>query len=302
MQLLNDLAIGRGALWLVGLREVYRFDTDQKTVVAAIPLPGAGAVGRAVTVGEGGIWVAYWGRSGGPSLGVLRIDPDSSRVVADIVVRRQVFEWPSAVLYVSDGMVWVASTTGQRPDLQIARIDPRINQAHVVASPGGALRAPLVGHGSLWALRGPFDLVRVSLETMQPLATISVDPNPTPAAIGTDAVWLISQSASALLRIEPKTNRVVNRLTIARRLGACREPVVTEHDVWLTCTEDASASGGWLARMDPRTGEMRVVTESWPFPAKPVVGEGAVWYIFGQRSGRQSQWFLHWIGAPREKQ
>ena len=100
-----SLAVGAGAIWVLAPTSLWRFDPTTKRSIASVPLGRHSVEDSSVETGEGAVWVAS--RDGT----LLRVDPDSQRVV-EIPLGRPVYladRWDA--LAVGEGSVWVAITT-----------------------------------------------------------------------------------------------------------------------------------------------------------------------------------------------
>jgi virginiamycin B lyase len=100
--------------------------------------------------------------------------------------------------------------------------------------------------------------VAASAGVPEVLAKIQTGQKPCEAALGLGSIWVANDADGTLVRIDPKRNRVVQRIRVAR--GIC--PVtVAGGKVWV-----ASYRSGLVYRVDPRKG--RVVSRSrvgrWP--------------------------------------
>jgi DNA-binding beta-propeller fold protein YncE len=112
------VGFGYGSAWVLNM------ESNSLSVIRAgsnkaqtIPLPlGAGDAALGLAVGAGGVWVVS--RDGD----VVRVDPDSGRVVARIPARTH----PEELLDVSVGshLVWVTN----RAEGSVWKIDPRTNR------------------------------------------------------------------------------------------------------------------------------------------------------------------------------
>jgi DNA-binding beta-propeller fold protein YncE len=99
-----SLAVGAGAIWVSAPTSLWRIDPTTKRYMGSVPL-GHSAEDSSVATGEGAVWVAS--RDGT----LLRVDPDSQRVV-EIPLGRPVYladRWDA--LAVGAGSVWLAITT-----------------------------------------------------------------------------------------------------------------------------------------------------------------------------------------------
>ena len=98
------LAVGAGAIWVLAPTSLWRIDSTTKRYMGSVPLYHS-AEDSSVATGEGAVWVAS--RDGT----LLRVDPDSQRVV-EIPLGRPAYladRWDA--LAVGEGSVWVAITT-----------------------------------------------------------------------------------------------------------------------------------------------------------------------------------------------
>jgi streptogramin lyase len=98
-----QLAVGAGSIWVSAPTSLWRIDPTTKRYRPSVPL-GHSAEDSSVATGEGAVWVAT--RDGT----VLRVDPNSHRVV-EIPLGRAVYladRWDA--LAVGEGSVWVAVT------------------------------------------------------------------------------------------------------------------------------------------------------------------------------------------------
>ena len=133
---MRDMAIGEGALWVVGDvadRRVFKVDLRTGRILHATQLPFAP---RSIAVGEGGVWVT------GPIDDVLsRLDPGTGQVVRTIHVPRG-----AAGVAVGGGSVWIASAL----DGSVSRIDPRSLDIVKTIPVAGAPSELTFGLGRVW--------------------------------------------------------------------------------------------------------------------------------------------------------
>jgi len=133
---MRDMAIGSGALWIVGDpadRRVFRVDPLSGRIRGITRLPFAP---RSIAVGEGGVWV-----TGSIDDVVGRIDPATGRLTATISV-------PHGAGGVGAGFggVWVASAL----DHSVSRIDPQSGEVVETVPIDGSPREVAVGAGGVW--------------------------------------------------------------------------------------------------------------------------------------------------------
>jgi streptogramin lyase len=111
-------------------------------------------------------------------------------------------------------------------------------------------------------------LVAALLVTPHLVATIPTGKAPCGAAAGFGAVWVATDTAGTLTRIEPRTNRVIRRVAVGE--GAC-SVATGAGAVWVVNYRSST-----LARVDPRTLRSRSVrVGAGPFDV--LVAYGRVW-------------------------
>ena len=133
---MRDMAIGSGALWIVGDpadRRVFRVEPLSGRILGITRLPFAP---RSIAVGEGGIWV-----TGSIDDVVGRIDPASGRLTDTISVPRG-----ASGVGAGFGGVWVASAL----DHSVSRIDPQSGKVVETVPIDGSPREVAVGAGGVW--------------------------------------------------------------------------------------------------------------------------------------------------------
>jgi TolB protein len=171
-----------------------------------------------VAVGEGGVWVSTID-------GVVRIDPATGAVVAEIAIGEPPFEC-SFDLAVGFGSVW--ATRGCEGGTEVVRIDPGSNE--VVA------RVPLeqaycveVGEGAVWATASGAGLVvRIYAASNEVVETIAVDAGSGPGgigclAVGAGGVWVTrGGDRDSLVRIDPSPTGSSPRSTSRIRITGTR--------------------------------------------------------------------------------
>jgi virginiamycin B lyase len=205
-----SLSAGFGSVWvpLCGSTSgVARVDVATAAVAATVPVKVAGAEGR-TAIAVGSLWVISSQR------GVLsRVDPDTNAPIAETYVA----EGAEAVVAGEDGL-WV--TSGRSSTL--TRVNPHNNEVVEIIKVGANPGPLAVGEGGVWTLnRGDggngtsaATVSRVDPKTNKVVATISVGELGAPAEIaaGEGAVW-ISAPGVPITRIDPRTNRAVQRFT-----------------------------------------------------------------------------------------
>jgi len=220
-----------GSLWvpLCEAGRVARVDLKAGNVSASAPLPvttPSGSIAAAV----GSVWLATEAKGV-----VSRVDPDTNAPVAEAYVARN----PSAII-ATDEAVWVTSEEG---DL-LTRIDPHTNAVVATVKVGPRPGRLALSEGAVWILnRGDGSVSRVDGKTNKVITSVAIgaDVAAGDIAAGEGSVW-ISAPGVPIVRIDPVTNRVVQRFT-----GAGGGAIVIAHgSVWVA----AGPSITW--RVDPR--------------------------------------------------
>jgi virginiamycin B lyase len=240
------LAAGAGAVWLTGGSEIYRLDPQTARTIAKIAVPQQPCEGSAV--GFGALWTATCVKPGlaridpatnrvsrhvplaipdelggeasiGAGAGgvwlvvdapecttcrVARVDPRSMSVVARIPVKTG-----AADVRVGLGAVWVTNPENNL----VQKIDPRRNRVMQTTTVGGGPRFPGIGEGGVFTFnRIDGSITRVDPRTGEKVTTIPADLAGEIAEVttGGGSVW-VRASGTLLSRIDPHTNRVVER-------------------------------------------------------------------------------------------
>jgi virginiamycin B lyase len=214
------VAAGAGALWVVDYDAGILRELDPQDGHQLDEIPGVGLHAEAIAATPGAVWIASIGpwtadRHGfsptGPGI-VTRVDPRTDRIVARIEVGRG----PGAIA-VADGALWVTSFRGRRPEFSVTQIDTTGNRVVGVVRLHRLLGGVTTGAGHVWVVN-PGTLVADGLD----------------------------MSTGTLIRVDPRTRRVVTR-----RLPASSRPAaVTFSHGWLWV---ASPGNGTVLRLDPRT-------------------------------------------------
>jgi YVTN family beta-propeller protein len=263
------MAAGAGALWVVGSDEVNRIDPATNAVTASIPVGAAGSGPAGVAVGAGMVWVpvavpgTLWG-----------INPGTGKVTARIPLDGPLRG--SISVSATHDAVWVAccgesgagaSASGGR----LLRVDPRHKRVVAdIALPASPV-AVAADASAAWVATAGGKVLMVSERRNRVAATVDAGGPlgfPQTIATGGGAVWLADPFDEQVVRIDPKSRRVMARIPA----GAVTTLTVTRDAVW------ALSSRG-LVRIDP-AGDRVVATTADPDlrGARLVAaGTGAVW-------------------------
>ena len=177
-----SVAAGAGAVWVSdGSSRVYRIDPHSAQVTRApnlgTPIDGLAAAGNAV-----------WAISGSAA-GVLRLDPGSGKVTADIpIVSRPGLESPYPIAIAAGaGFVWVLNANSGT----VTKIDPiarGIESTITIGIDRGPLRLA-AGAGAAWVANGDGTLSRIDASTDH-LSTFPIAHGLTDVAVADGYVWV----------------------------------------------------------------------------------------------------------------
>ena len=218
----DDVAVGGGAVWAATGATVTRFDpvTGRSTAtVAASTISPPPLVG--LTAGPGAVWVAVMGEQ------LLRVEPDTAKVVARLAVA------PSAPVAIGAGGVWVACHDSDGRG-RLVRVDPATNRVAASVQLPGTGNAVGAGPDEVW-VRG----VGGPVWRVDPAANRVVAAVPVPGlgeraggvAVTARAVWVSDPDNAAVVRIDPRRNRLTGD-----RIPADGEDLTVAADgvVWAT--------------------------------------------------------------------
>jgi YVTN family beta-propeller protein len=263
------MAAGAGGLWVAGSDEVTRIDPATDTVAAKIPVGATGSGPAAVAVGAGAVWApvavpgALWG-----------IDPEHNKVVARIPLGGPLAG--SISVSATRDTVWVAcgaevGAGSPASGGRLLRIDPRRKRVvaeialpaapvAIAADPSAAWVA--TARGQVLMVSGKRNRVAAPIEAGGPLGFSQT------IAVGSSGVWLADPFDEQIVRIDPRTRRVMARIPAG--------PVTT-----LALTRDAvwALSSLGLIRVDPAEDRVAAVGSDPDLRRARLVAAdaGAVW-------------------------
>jgi DNA-binding beta-propeller fold protein YncE len=173
---------------------------------------------------------------------------------------------------ITEDAVWVGSTGPNA----VSRIDPRTNTlVATVPVPGEPCAGLAVGHGSLWVplCAHPNSLARVDLATREVTVVPRVGPARREGGITSspDAIWLIVDRRATLVRIDPRTGEVRQRIHVPR---GSYNPVYGAGRIWVS-----RADGAEVTVIDAQSGAVTGHLPSGPKPRFMTFGAGAVWTL-----------------------
>lgn len=214
---------------------------------ATVPIPGADFP----IIAFDSVWVVA---GDPPHPAVVRVDPATNEVVADIAVPGV----SCTGLVAGFDAIWACSNDG------IVRIDPATNAVATVIEVKTAGQARLAaGGGSVWAfarLGDGFDtnaVMRIDPTTNSVVTTIDLGHPVATMAYGFDALWLTSPVDGVLLRLDPTSGAVT---TAVEGLASPFTVAIGPESLWVSLhgSEDSTPAEGepTIVRIDPATGEV----------------------------------------------
>ncbi len=215
---------------------------------------------------EGAVWL-----SRAPDA-VLRIDPETRKVVATIPLRS-----PGRIV-TGEGSVWVL-----HGDNGLARIDLRTNKVTDIRVGEKPVDVAVSG-GSAWVTHRAEGGVVVRVDTTTNRVAAKVAPGLRGTwgiAADDEAAWVTSPNGLSVLRVDPETNEVAATIeTVTADVTATPERVAIGADsVWISDSTTPS-----VLRIDPARNEIadqiKSPTEQWA-PDLLAVEDGSVWAVAG---------------------
>lgn len=172
---------------------------------------------------------------------------------------------------IARGAVWV---TSKNPNT-LVRIDARTNKvADTIALPGDACAGFTFGFGSVWIplCAKPNALLRVDLATHRAI-TLAIGPAGPEGGIAAsdDSVWMVSDDAGTLERVDPKTNQVRQRIALA---AGSYNPIASHGRIWIT-----SVKTNVVTAVDAKTGAIVATVGVGRGPRFLTAGGGSVWTL-----------------------
>jgi hypothetical protein len=239
----SAIATGLDAVWAARC-EVFRVDPRSNQVVATVAGTGRSAATclRSVTVGAGMVWGAV------PGVGVVRIDPATNRVAARVPIGAV-----GASVAVTAAGVWALCCPGLpgesadpfRVDGTLIRVDPATGRVAQRIRLGGQPTTVAAGPSGVW-VAGVGRLWRVDPVTGRVVTTTRVAEDLQAGGrvvVDRSAVWVAASAGGVVLRVDPRTGRLVRRF-----VGAIGRGVVVVGGVGWT------PGAGGLLPLDRETG------------------------------------------------
>jgi YVTN family beta-propeller protein len=229
-------------------------------VTAEIPVGGAPQAPDWQVAGYGSVWV-----SNAAEGGIQRIDPNTNRMVASVVV-----DDPCNGLAAGFESIWVPGCA----DELVTRIDARTNKvlarihAHIFSEGEGLIAA---GYGGVWVVTADKVLSRIDPRSNRIVARVAVPEGSTSAVIGFGSVWVASPAAGTVARVDPARNRVRSTISVG---AVPRFLAAGEGSIWVLNQKD-----GTVSRIDPATDAVTATIDAQLFGDGGCVatGLGAAW-------------------------
>jgi len=217
---------------------------------------------RALTSGEGGVWVANQGAAT-----LTRIQPRTG-AVRDAAVQAVTSPFGVAV---DDTRVWAIGGDGSLAEID-ARSGKRIRQVKLGVSQTDGIAA---GFGALWVTNATQGTVtRVSLASGRPVAQqpVEVGNGTADIATGLGAVWVTNSTSGTLVKLDPDTGQVQDTIQFQGSVGGV---ALGDDAVWV-----ANPGRGRLIRVTPATLTPKAVQiGARSDDADVAAGDGAVFYV-----------------------
>jgi branched-chain amino acid transport system substrate-binding protein len=236
----STIAVGEGAVWVLNAddRTISKIDPETRDVVTTF---GTGGITTDLAVGEGAVWIGNGAQTPGPlplvhTASVSRLDPDTTQVTETVRLPRFV-QNPAAISSGEDLVLGVS---------QLA-----------------------VGAGAVWAINPDRSVSRINPDSGEREATIPMKAGSAIAA-GDEGVWVLHGDTTEVLRIDPRTNKVRQRIELATEgltglaLGA--------GSVWVT-----DLGQGLLWRIEPGPDPITRSIDVGFGVTAVAFGGGAVW-------------------------
>jgi Tol biopolymer transport system component len=204
---------------------------------------------RSVVFGEGSVWVAASNNDGSEGGRILRIDPETHEVQAEIPVEViPTWEVGGGAMVVEEGGLWVTGAiegpgTDGVSDAAVIRIDTSTNEVAQTFDLGGHVGADLTFlDGDLWVLLfgdDGMEVVRVDRETGRLIARFQVAGNWAHTLVATDGRLITAVGGDdavnvdgRMIQIDPATG-VVSQIDVPTR-SFTPMPVLSRGEVWVS--------------------------------------------------------------------
>ena len=217
---------GLGSIWVTSGRTLRRLDPATGAVQSeiALPQPGESALPLADAV-----WV-----TSPDSKALIRVDPATNAVVATVPA----CDVKPRGLTAAGGALWAACYL----DGEVLRIDPAANRVANRIALAYGVHSMTSGAGSVWVTNHETGVLsRIDAATNRVVANVRTSTHPAIVFAG-DAVWAAGDTA--ILKIDPATNRIVGRLPLGS--GEYYSLAYASGSLWLSTIREQR-----VLRLDP---------------------------------------------------
>jgi virginiamycin B lyase len=228
---------------------------------------------RQIAVTPDGVWISN--RAAGT---ITRIDPRTNELGSPLAVGKE----PCFSVLSAFKDLWVplcggpglARITTDKPksDAASAAVD-KAPKLPIMITLGIRSAGPIVtGASSVWMITdNAGTLSRIDPDTNAVVAEVTVPAGPAAIAFGEGAVWMTSSSTDKLTRVNGDTNVVTEHIKVGKGPSAV---AVGEGAVWTLNSGD-----GTVSRVDPKTNKvtMTIKTGVTGTSGSMAIGEGSVW-------------------------
>jgi DNA-binding SARP family transcriptional activator/streptogramin lyase len=257
----DPVSRGPGPLDVVFARasDVAVVQPETNKVVARVPVGSSPAL---IREGDGSVWVAD-----GLDLTVTEIDPESRRVLRTVGIGFR----PDDIA-ARNGAVWAFDKEGG----VLARLDERQIWDRFEHPDFGTVERMALDDETVW-LAGGTRLIRVDASTGEIMSSVSMPVEVDGLTVGGDDVWAVSASAGAVLRIDPLTSEIRDRIAIGGDPDGSDQPIAISADtkfIWVL--------NGGTATVTKIDSELHDVVETYRLGVGRgslalAIGAGAAW-------------------------
>src|SRR5262249_40611558 len=112
-------------------------------------------------------------------------------------------------------------------------------------------------------------VVYADAATLRPEVQEDTGGRPAGAAARAGGLWVSDAANDRVLRLDPRTHRIVDRIPVGREPGAL---VATREGIWVVDT-----GGGSVSQIDPGSGTVVATVAVGAAPVAIAAGAGAIW-------------------------
>lgn len=149
-------------------------------------------------------------------------------------------------------------------------LDPASGRMVAQLQTGGRPVGMAASRGAVWIADGAAGaLLRIDVRDLRPVDRVPIGPGTSAVAAGGGAVWALSSDTRTLLRIDPVTSTVAQRIGVG---NGARALTVAVGAVWVL-----NAFDGTVSVVDVATGRARPRVPVGAGPRAVAAGRGAIW-------------------------